>query len=151
MKNNDTWLEGTFEILPTVITPLGSARPIKTFENSSERSKRHKTEELRRTIDTEQLTFVTQMKLRAEGKTDASRIIKDIIKSPKRATKYRKAYSGNLEEMPAQMTPVQALSMFVEAGLSRRQYEIIRNGNRKFYPCYLTKAENKLLSEFRCI
>ena len=41
------------------------------------------------------------------------------------------------------MTPLQALSMFIEAGLSRRQYEIIRNGNKKFYPCYTVLQKEK--------
>ncbi|KAK9708261.1 hypothetical protein QE152_g27296 [Popillia japonica] len=35
-----------------------------------------------------------------------------------------------------QLAPINALSMFVEAGLSRKQYEVIRSFNKKFYPCY---------------
>lgn len=32
------------------------------------------------------------------------------------------------------VTPLQALSMFVEAGISRSQYEVIRNIASKLYP-----------------
>jgi len=43
------------------------------------------------------------------------------------------------------MTPVSTLAMFVEAGLSRRQYEIIWSAHKHIYPCYslLQKAELK--------
>ncbi|KAJ4430054.1 hypothetical protein ANN_22262 [Periplaneta americana] len=73
-------------------------RPQKSFSDSSERSKTRKTQGLRETVDTEELTFATQMKLRACGKPDASKVLKEITKSPKRATKYRKAYSSSLQE-----------------------------------------------------
>ena len=76
------------------------------------------------------------MKLRAAGKRDASKIIQEILKSPNRATKYRKAYSNSFEKQREQLTPLSALAMFVEASLSRRQYEIIRWCNKAFYPCY---------------
>lgn len=43
-----------------------------------------------------------------------------------------------------QFTSLEALSMFVEAGLSRKQYDIVRNFNKTSYPCYtlLQKAKN---------
>lgn len=31
---------------------------------------------------------------------------------------------------------IKGLAIFVEAGLSRRQYEIIRTNDKKLYPCY---------------
>ncbi|KAJ4443298.1 hypothetical protein ANN_04966 [Periplaneta americana] len=90
----------------------------KSFRDSIERSKTRKTQGLRETVDTEELTFATQMKLRACGKPDASKVLKEITKSPKRATKYRKAYSSSLQEKRGQLSPLQALSMFVEAGMN---------------------------------
>lgn len=116
-KNNEIWLQGTLELpkaMTTATTVFG--RPQKSFGDSSERSKRRKTQGLRETVDTEELTFATQMKLRACGKPDASKVLKEITKSPKRATKYRKAYSSSLQEKRGQLSPLQALSMFVEAG-----------------------------------
>ncbi|KAJ4452203.1 hypothetical protein ANN_03721 [Periplaneta americana] len=101
--------------MTTATTVFG--RPQKSFGDSSERSKRRKTQGLRETVDTEELTFATQMKLRACGKPDASKVLKEITKSPKRATKYRKAYSSSLQEKRGQLSPLQALSMFVEAAV----------------------------------
>lgn len=43
-----------------------------------------------------------------------------------------------------QLTPLSALSVFVEANLSRRQYEIIRSASKNLYPSYsiLQKAKS---------
>lgn len=141
LKRNDSWLQGTFE-LPQAISRPG--RPQKSFDDVSERSKRRKTETLRREMTSEELTFATHVKLRCEGKADASNVIKNLTKSPTRAKKYRKALIESQKEQNQQLTPVEALSMFVEAGLSRKQYEIIRSfKNKKSYPCYtiLQKAK----------
>lgn len=88
-KKNHDWLQGTFELPKTTIQ---SGRPSKTFEESSERSKRRKTEELHKTAESEELIFAAQMELRSKGKTDASRILKEITSSPKQATKYKRSY-----------------------------------------------------------
>jgi hypothetical protein len=47
------------------------------------------------------------------------------------------------EKAQTKMTPVSALAMFVEAGMSRRQYEIIRSTNKHTYPS--TKGKTRLL------
>lgn len=132
LKNNDSWLQGTVEI------PImrRTDRPTKSFKESSECSKRRKTQDLREHFDTEELTFATQMKLRATGNLDASKVIKDITESLNRATKYRKAFISRSVQERSQLSPLQALSIFVEANLSRRQYEIIRTNDKKLYPCY---------------
>lgn len=84
----------------------------------------------------ETLTFATHVKLHSVGKRDASKVLKEIIKSPKRATKYKKAYSGVKQCQSKSLTPSDAVAMIVEADLTRRQYEIIRNSNKRLYPCY---------------
>ncbi|KAK4887519.1 hypothetical protein RN001_003790 [Aquatica leii] len=91
---------------------------------------------IRRKMTSEELSFATHVKLRSEGKADASNVIRNLSKSPNRAKKYRKALIESQKEQIQQLTPVEALSMFVEAGLSRKQYDIIRNFNKKSYPCY---------------
>jgi hypothetical protein len=48
------------------------------------------------------------------------------------------------EKAQTKMTPVSALAMFVEAGLSRRQYEIIRSTHKHIYPCYSRLQKAKL-------
>ncbi|GBP20049.1 hypothetical protein EVAR_13817_1 [Eumeta japonica] len=104
---------------------LSRGRPKKTFAESSERSKRRKTEELR-LQDVEKLSYATHMVLRASGKSDASKVVKDLTKSPTRARKYRSAFRKSNKEERQQLSSLGALSMYVEAGLTRTQYEIVR-------------------------
>ncbi|CAH0563012.1 unnamed protein product [Brassicogethes aeneus] len=128
-KNNRNWLNG--------MTSLPLPMP-----KSSDRSKRRKTEELR-FHDVEELTYATHMKLRASGKVAASNVVKDLTKSPTRAQKYRVAIKTSNKDESCQLSTLEALSMFVEAGLTRTQYEIIRSTNKKMFPCYtiLQKAK----------
>lgn len=135
LKKKQSWLEGTFEIPTESSTPLG--RPSKTFEELSERSKRRKTEEIRASIGDDVLVHAAQSVLQTTGHRTASKVLKDITSSPTRASKYRKAYSkvADSDEVPP-LTPLQALQMFVEADLTRRQYEIVRATNPRHYPCY---------------
>lgn len=106
-KNNENWLQDTFE-LPIAITRPG--RLNKSFEELSLRSKRRKTQSIRENIDTEELTYDTQMKLRVSGKADASKVLREITVSPGRAQKYRKAYSDSLKEKRERLSSLKALS-----------------------------------------
>lgn len=85
--------------------------------------------------------------LQTQGKRNASKILRDITNSST-ARKYNKA-----EHAVCCLTPLQALSMFVEADLTRRQYEIIRNTNKSLYPCYdvLLKAKKECYPPKDCI
>ncbi|XP_075979633.1 uncharacterized protein LOC142978911 [Anticarsia gemmatalis] len=142
-SNNKDWLNGSTSLqLP--ITETSTGRPKKTFAESSERSKRRKTEELR-LQEVEKLSYATHMKLRASGNIDASNVVKDLIKSPSRGQKYRSAIKKFKQVTCHQLSTLDALSMYVEAGLTRSQYEIVRSSNKKFYPCYsiLQKAKNE--------
>lgn len=103
---------------------------------------------MRSTLDPEVLVHAAQTELRKSGKRDASDILKEITSTtPKRATKYKKAIADSRtnENESSSLTPQEALSMFVEADLTRRQYEVIRNTNKKFFPCYslLQKAKQE--------
>ncbi|XP_045508859.1 uncharacterized protein LOC123704521 [Colias croceus] len=129
LKNNQSWLEGTFEI--PIETPR-QGRPCKSFADSSERSKRRKTEEIRSSTEPEVIVHAAQVVLQKDGKRDASTVLKDVTKSPTRASKYRKAYS-KASDMIAPLTPFQTLKMFVEADLTRQQYEIIRQNKNAIH------------------
>ncbi|CAG9760196.1 unnamed protein product [Ceutorhynchus assimilis] len=137
--SDDQIKEENFEI-PRAIHKTG--RPHKTFDGLSERSKRRKTEEMRASVDSQMLTFATQVKLRCEGKRDVSKIVKEVTGSQTEAEKYKKAYSC-YEKEKSRITVLQALSMFVEANLSQKQYEIIRSTAKGVFPCYslLQKAK----------
>ncbi|KAJ8877502.1 hypothetical protein PR048_021957 [Dryococelus australis] len=97
------------------------------------------------------LTNATQTKLGEIGKRDASFVLKEITTTPKKATKYRKVFSHDQQRntTATQLIPTQVLSMIVEADLSRRQYEIVRNTNKIMYPCYsaLQKAKQECYPE----
>ncbi|KAL4721708.1 hypothetical protein ACJJTC_003997 [Scirpophaga incertulas] len=116
---------------------VSPGRPQKSFEDSSERSKRRRTEDLR-SKDVVELTYATHMKLRHVGKVAASKVVKDLSKSPQRAKKYVKAFKKSTErqDQPRQLSPLQALSMFTEAELTKAQYERVRETNPNFFPCY---------------
>lgn len=120
-----------------IIAGVSPGRPQKSFVDSSERSKRRKTKNLR-SKDVEELTYATQMKLRKAGKVDASKVVRDLTKSPRRANRYIKAMrkSGQIQDQPTQLSPLDALAMFTEAGLTKAQYERVRETNKKFFPCY---------------
>lgn len=133
-KYNDSWLEGTIEI--PAVAQNWPGRPRKLFGDSSERTKRRKTEEIRSNVEEDVIVHAAQIELRKSGKRNASDILKEITStSPTRATKYKRAFSETRKEETCPLTPLQALAMFVEADLTRRQYEIIRNTNKKFFPC----------------
>lgn len=72
----------------------GRGRPSKPFTELSVQSKR--TQSLRDSNKTEELAFATQMKLRETGKSQASKVLKEIIDSPARAKRYKKALSDSL-------------------------------------------------------
>ncbi|KAK9675099.1 hypothetical protein QE152_g40634, partial [Popillia japonica] len=120
-------LKGSFE-LPNVL--LRSGRPSKHFEALSDRSKRRKTEQIRKEYVVEELTYATHMTMRAEGRRDAANVSKELSTYPSTATRYKKAYENQSQDERKQLSPLRALSMVVEADLSRRQYEIIRSMNK---------------------
>ncbi|XP_063361402.1 uncharacterized protein LOC134650378 [Cydia amplana] len=138
LDNNVEWLKGCISLPKAGISP---GRPQKTFLELSERSKRRKTEELR-SLNTDELTFATQMKLRETGKLEASKVVKDLTKSPRRAKKYITALKKNTvtceddQEKLNNLTHLRALFMYTEAGLTQAQYEIVRETNPSYYPCY---------------
>lgn len=141
LQNNDEWLNKTLAI--PKVREQSSGRPTKSFSESSERSKRRKTTDLRNDTDDEMLLYAAQSKLHASGKRDASKVLKQMISSPTKGTKIKKSYEKQ-ENKEYALTPMLALSIFVEADLSRRQYEIIRSASKKIYPSYsiLQKAKS---------
>ncbi|CAG9570194.1 unnamed protein product [Danaus chrysippus] len=141
LTNNHLWLEGNFEI--PVTTKNRQGRPRKSFGESSERSKRRKTEEIRSNVEDGVIVHAAQVELRKSGKRDASRVLQDITSSPTRATKYKKAFDTSKCGKSSRLTPMEALKMFIDADLTRAQYEVIRNTNKKFFPCYSLIQEAK--------
>jgi hypothetical protein len=89
------------------------------FEESSERSKRRKSEELRKTAGFLELTHTTKMNLRSSGKTDAAKLFSEILETtPARGLRIRKAWGAHAKNVLAPFTP-EALSLFIEAHLTK--------------------------------
>lgn len=87
LMNNENWLNNLIQ-LPTWKT-IKASRLVKGFQESSDRGKRRKTQDLRKQVPVEQLTYAVCMSQKAAGNNDVSQIIKDITVSPTRAKKFR--------------------------------------------------------------
>lgn len=144
LEKNQVWLKKKNNI-PTWTHKSApkSGRPSKPFEELSDRSKRRKTHGIRSENSAEELTFAASVSQRASGNTNLSKLITEATATPTRAKKLRRGLFQ--KETIKQHTPFEALSHFVEADLTRKQYEVIQSANKKIYPCYslLKKAKQE--------
>ena len=76
------------------------------------------------------------MSNRAAGNKDVSKIIKNITISPTRASKFQREITSAQKRAIKKHTPSEALSIIVEADLTRKQWEVIHAANKNIYPCY---------------
>lgn len=138
LEKNHTWLNERVFFWPAgAVSTSTKGRPTKEFAEASDRSKRRKTMELRKKVPLDELTYAVQMGHRAAGNKDTAKIIKDITKSPTRATRIRKTmHTISQRTTTKKHTPEEALAIFVEANLSMSQYEVIQQANKDVYPCY---------------
>lgn len=153
-KTNNSWLETSVSFLCCPKEKLKRGRPSVSFDESSERTKRMKTEKLRESTSISMLSFATQMSLRAVGQVSASKVLKDITTTtPDRAKKYRKSYKESLEPKSCKMSGQEALGVAVEAQLSRHQYNVIRMSAPEKFPAYkvLQAAKQKCYPPPECI
>ncbi|CAG9782313.1 unnamed protein product [Diatraea saccharalis] len=100
-----------------------AGRPQKDFEECSERSKRRKTQDLRSSTGTLELTYAAEMKLRSEGNIQAAKVLAEIVKSPDSAKNYIKKDDVKITKL----TEDKALSLITNAKLTKYQYNIIRS------------------------
>ncbi|KAJ8879419.1 hypothetical protein PR048_020027 [Dryococelus australis] len=119
-------------------------RPEITFEPSSEHTKQQKTKDLRDSTPVSMLMSATRMILRAEGQSQASALLKEMMGSPKHAKKYRTAYRERLKPLQL-MSGEDALAALVEAKLSRHQYDVIRRTVPDKFPSYKSVQAAKKL------
>lgn len=85
--------------------------------------------------------------MRSEGKTDFAKVVRDISEgSPTKASKYRKSLESANTNIP--FTNDEALSLFIELGLSQSKYQQLRNAHvqkkSKMIPSYKKLQEAKL-------
>ncbi|CAH1099849.1 unnamed protein product, partial [Psylliodes chrysocephalus] len=100
-------------------------RPSLSFEESSERTKRRKIEQLRSEAGNAEITYALKMNLRAEGKHDAVKILGEALEaSPNRAAKMLHAWQES-HRKPIKYTSDESLSLMIEAKLTKHQYNLI--------------------------
>ncbi|XP_047491847.1 uncharacterized protein LOC125041121 [Penaeus chinensis] len=112
----------------------------------SERTKRRKTEELRKNCSGDQLAYAVQMKLRECGKRDAAKLCKEAtLTSPTRPTKILNKV--NSESQHKQLSPYHALCLQLNRGMSKATYCLMRSvqkeHNCRLFPPYARVLEAK--------
>lgn len=130
-----TWLENVTQF--KFYQKSAGGRPIKPFDDCSDQSKRRKTAELRHNHSTEELTYAAQMSLRASGKRNEAKKVQELV-SP------NTSFERSVPEC-RKLTNEQALSLMMEAQLSRRQYNIVRNYAKDVFPSYKNVCTAKKL------
>ena len=157
LQDNSSWLEKEFDIpnvlrstaLQSIESSSSAGRPSKAFEESSIRTKRRKTKELRQSTSSAELTFATEMSLRGEGKRTAAKLVHEVAStSPNRPYKILKVLK-EAGTKPTCYTEDEALGLVIEGKLSKHQYSLIRSQakerNANIYPSYnnIVKAKQR--------
>ncbi|CAB3225831.1 unnamed protein product [Arctia plantaginis] len=98
-----------------------------------------KTEELRAKVSTEALLYSATSKLRSECNIDFAKVVRDISEgSPTKAARYRQSLESTNNNVP--FTENEALSLYVELGLSQSKYQLLRNAHMekktRMFPAY---------------
>ncbi|XP_063221512.1 uncharacterized protein LOC134535904 [Bacillus rossius redtenbacheri] len=84
------------------------------------------------------------MNHRVSGNSDAADLMKKITETPTRASKIKTNLLSNRNSVKKH-NPSEALSIFVQAELTKQQYQVIYSANKNVYSCYslLTKAKKE--------
>ena len=130
-------------------TPLQThkGRPIKSFSDSSERSKTRLVKKIKDNYNQEALMLAAIRSLSDKKFTDQAYIVKQATQTtPTRGTKMRLALASTSTVQP--YSPDEALDLVIRSGFSQRQYQSVRNrarahGAKDLYPSYRKALEAK--------
>ena len=139
LSHENAWLDTYCEFSRYSVRKGG--RPELPFEDCSDNSKRRKTTNLRTEIETDVLVYATQMKLRASGKENEAQVIKKLLDNPKYA---KDCLDISSTTKAKKVSAREALSLLIEAQLSRKQYETIRKYALDIFPSYKLVQSEKL-------
>ena len=142
LTQNAEWLS-TSIVLPSW-KPGKTGRPKKDFNDCSDRSKRLKTKELRGKFLVDELAFAAQMSQRSSRNCSAADVIKLATSNPSTATEMKDAVISRKIGTNQKLSSLESLSMFVEADLTKHQYNIIRQTNKMAYSSYYKLQKEKL-------
>lgn len=134
----------------TEISSNSLGRPQKPFEDCSKKTKKRKVEHLLQEYSQGQLSYATQLSVRASGKRDAATLIQEVAtSSPQRATSYKKTRKRILmgkEQRP--YTPEEALAFFVSNDFTVQTYKNTQQEAKErgfnLYPSYDQVARVKI-------
>ncbi|KAF2896406.1 hypothetical protein ILUMI_09772 [Ignelater luminosus] len=131
---------------PTTAKTVG--RPAKRFSESSDVAKRRRIHTLLEK-SAEELSFATQVTLRAQGLRTAAEMVKGVSECSENTQQLKKAITQS-KKSPIKLTSDEALASFVQKKLTKNQYVAIhtetKTHNADIYPTY---AE-LLLAKKRC-
>lgn len=158
MKNQNTWLDREFdlsEVFPETKTVvpgqstsqdkgdgLKAGRPPKPFHELKPRAQRKRTETIRAAFTAEELCSAAASSLHIEGKKAAAELVLQSTKfSPFRPVKLRRIIKrSEKEEKGIPYTADEALALYIDCRLTKRDYNLIRKGARErchnLYPSY---------------
>lgn len=116
-------------------------RKQKKFQECTTRSKRQKTNEIRKSNDCESLSFATSMALRQGGNEAGAKLVHEIGESPDRARTILKTWkSAKKEKVQQAYTAEEAVNLIVSNNITKSTYLNMRKGalvrNHNLYPSY---------------
>lgn len=150
LKKYKGWLDSSITIVEDVSldTPSTSkgGRPKKSFEESSHRTKLRRVKPLTSSFSQGHLVHATELSFRKSGKRNAAYLLKQIVSSPKRATKIKKRFTSP-EKHYIPSLPEEALNLMVRMNLTKNEYQIMRDEAKmrgvNIYPPYNKIREAK--------
>lgn len=154
LTSNSVWLDEPY-VLPQSVQPKScekAGRKPKNFDDCSEKSKKRKIQSLLDSTDHREIIKASEIVFRKMGKRDSARVLKDLSEaSSSKGTEVKKICKRfSSEPVPlGSLSPDEALSLMVDANLSKHQYDVIRqkvNAKCKnLFPSYtnVQKAKKK--------
>lgn len=134
-KKNMDWLRGSTDFesgeLDNDSIPSTSAnrgRPMKTLQECSTYSRKRKLGEVTEAMSKEHLSEALSMKYAKLQERDRSNITKAVLNaSPLTLERITRTISTPPDTLPTKFTPEEALALFVDLGLSKEKYSVLRS------------------------
>lgn len=138
-KSRDSWLNEYFEIPVVRSSERENEKKRKDFAVCSESTKRRRSEEVIKSMTTEEIEHLFFTMLRASGK-------KDIIPSIKKLVHCNETSEIQID-VPEKLSCDEALGLIVQCGLTKAQYNVIREKSKEkkadIFPHYTKIADAK--------
>ncbi|KAK3933073.1 Ribosome-recycling factor, chloroplastic [Frankliniella fusca] len=133
---------------PSPASKPGPGRPVVDFNEAAPRTKRLKSEAVRKGQTVSSLSHATAMQLRVQGKTAAAQLVQKIGEDPSVADHILQVYNQYQAYTPPQkMSGEEAVALIVHLDLSKGQYitlrEKVAQHGADIFPCYNTVLSAK--------